>query len=167
VTKNVDIAATAPKIAGLAFANSGQVCLALKRIYIHESIFDEFRDAMVSAVKTMKFGNGTDATVTHGPIQNSMQYERVKGFFNDINKEGWKVAVGGKNEESAGYFIQPTIIDRPKDDSRIVVEEPFGMPLPPFPISLLIFLSFSIFPRLHFFSFSTHIHFPFPSSIPR
>jgi acyl-CoA reductase-like NAD-dependent aldehyde dehydrogenase len=140
VTKNVDIAATAPKIAGLAFANSGQVCLALKRIYIHESIFDEFRDAMVSAVKTMKFGDGTDATITHGPIQNSMQYERVKGFFNDIEKEGLNVAVGGKNEESMGYFIQPTIIDRPKDDSRIVVEEPFGMPFPPFPI--LSFLSY-------------------------
>lgn len=61
-----------------------------------------------------------------GPINNSMQYERVKGFFADIEKEKWNVAVGGKNDDKPGYFINPTIIDRPSDDSRIVAEEPFG-----------------------------------------
>lgn len=55
-----------------------------------------------------------------------MQYERVKGFFADIEKENWKVAVGGTNPDGPGYFITPTIIDRPKEDSRIVTEEPFG-----------------------------------------
>jgi acyl-CoA reductase-like NAD-dependent aldehyde dehydrogenase len=55
-----------------------------------------------------------------------MQYERVKGFFADIKKEDWKVAVGGSNPDGAGYFITPTVIDRPKTDSRIVTEEPFG-----------------------------------------
>lgn len=74
VTKNVDIKKTAPKVAEVAFANSGQVCLAVKRIYIHESIFDEFRDAMVDHIKNnMKFGNGIEEGVTHGPVQNSMQ----------------------------------------------------------------------------------------------
>lgn len=131
ITKNVDIATVAPKVAELAFANSGQVCLALKRVYIHESIFEEFRDAMVKHTKSLKLGDGSEAGVSHGPIQNSMQYERVQGFFKDIEKEGWKVAVGGKNpEDLPGYFIQPTIIDRPKDDSRIVTEEPFGPILP-------------------------------------
>lgn len=55
-----------------------------------------------------------------------MQYERVKGFFADIGKENWQVAVGGEVWESKGYFIDPTIIDNPAEDSRIVVEEPFG-----------------------------------------
>jgi acyl-CoA reductase-like NAD-dependent aldehyde dehydrogenase len=56
-----------------------------------------------------------------------MQYERVSGFFADIEKENWKVAVGGKIPSgSSGYFINPTIIDRPDEKSRIVVEEPFG-----------------------------------------
>jgi acyl-CoA reductase-like NAD-dependent aldehyde dehydrogenase len=128
VTKNVDVATMAPVFAGLVFTHCAQVCLAIKRLYIHESIFEEFRDAMVATVKTFKFGKGVeDATVTHGPVQNEMQYKRVKGYFNDIEKEGWKVAVGGKIDESSpGYFITPTIIDRPKEDSRIVVEEPFG-----------------------------------------
>jgi hypothetical protein len=107
--------------------NSGQVCLCLKRLYIHESIYEQFRDALVKQASGVKVGNGFDEGVTHGPIQNSMQYERVKGFFAEIEKQGQKVAVGGKNEHgSKGYFITPTIIDNPPDDSRIVVEEPFG-----------------------------------------
>lgn len=60
-----------------------------------------------------------------------MQYDRVCGFFDDIEKQGYKVAVGGKSTESTGgYFINPTIIDNPDENSRIVVEEPFGPILP-------------------------------------
>ena len=59
-----------------------------------------------------------------------MQYERVCSFFADVEKQGHKIAVGGKVETSGGYFINPTIIDNPADDSKIVVEEPFGPILP-------------------------------------
>jgi acyl-CoA reductase-like NAD-dependent aldehyde dehydrogenase len=55
-----------------------------------------------------------------------MQYSRAKTFFDDIEKQGWKVAAGGRIEPSTGYMVTPTIIDRPPDNSRIVVEEPFG-----------------------------------------
>lgn len=103
-----------------------QVCLNMKRIYIHESIYEEFRDAMVKHIKAYTLGDGSQAGVSHGPLQNSMQYERVKTFFADIEKQGWKVAVGGKIEPTNGYYIAPTVIDRPPEDSRIVVEEPFG-----------------------------------------
>jgi acyl-CoA reductase-like NAD-dependent aldehyde dehydrogenase len=81
---------------------------------------------MVEHTKTLKVGEGFEEDVFLGPIQNSMQYERVKGFFDAIDKEKYDVVVGGKNPEGPGYFITPTIIDRPKEDSRIVVEEPFG-----------------------------------------
>ena len=86
---------------------------------------------MVAHTKTLKIGNGTEEGVFLGPVQNSMQYERVKGFFDDVEKNGMKVAVGGKVSESGGYFINPTIIDSPNEDSRIVQEEPFGMYLSP------------------------------------
>jgi acyl-CoA reductase-like NAD-dependent aldehyde dehydrogenase len=122
----VDIASVAPKIASLAFMNSGQICLCVKRIYIHSAIYDQFRDAMVAFTKSLLVGPGTQDGVFLGPIQNSMQYERVQGFFQDVEKNGMKVAVGGKCENSEGYFINPTIIDNPQEDSRIVVEEPFG-----------------------------------------
>lgn len=86
---------------------------------------------MVRYIKTLKIGEGHEEGVFLGPVQNSMQYERVKGFFADIEKENWNVAVGGKNEEGkAGFFINPTIIDRPADESRIVTEEPFGPIVP-------------------------------------
>ncbi|EXJ80429.1 aldehyde dehydrogenase (NAD+) [Capronia coronata CBS 617.96] len=130
ITKNVDINSVAEKIATLAFLNSGQICLAIKRIYVHESIHDEFRDAMVSFTKSLKVGDGAEAGVFLGPVQNSMQYEKVKTFFSDIEKENWAVAVGGKNEEKPGYFITPTIIDKPADNSRIATEEPFGPIVP-------------------------------------
>ncbi|KAF7558196.1 hypothetical protein G7Z17_g16 [Cylindrodendrum hubeiense] len=107
-----------------------KICLNLKRIYIHESIYEEFRDALVKHVENYTLGDGSQQGVTHGPLQNSMQYERVKTFFADIEKQGWKVATGGKIDPSSGYFITPTIIDRPPEKSRIVVEEPFGPIVP-------------------------------------
>ena len=127
VCKSVNIAKTAPQIATLAFLNSGQICTALKRIYIHKDIYASFRDAMVAHTKTITVGDGMVAGNFLGPIQNSMQYDRVQGFFDEIEKEGQTVAVGGKVADSSGYFIQPTIIDNPKEDSRLVIEEPFGM----------------------------------------
>ncbi|KAM0452340.1 hypothetical protein ACHAO4_005551 [Trichoderma viride] len=131
VFPDVDIESVAEKAALYAFVNSGQVCLNMKRIYVHESIFEQFRDAMVKHIKAYTVGDGSQTGVSHGPVQNSMQYERVKTFFDDIEKQGWKVAVGGKIEPLAnGYYITPTVIDRPPEDSRIVVEEPFGPIVP-------------------------------------
>jgi len=85
---------------------------------------------MVDFTKTIKVGDGAEEGNFLGPIQNSMQYEKVKTFFSDIEKSGQKVAVGGVNEDKPGYFITPTLIDRPADDSKIVIEEPFGPIVP-------------------------------------
>lgn len=85
---------------------------------------------MVKFAEAYVVGDGSQQTTTHGPVQNLMQYEHVKTFFDDIETQGWKVATGGKIEPSPGYFIRPTIIDRPADNSRIVVDEPFGKSTP-------------------------------------
>ncbi|EXL68574.1 aldehyde dehydrogenase (NAD+) [Fusarium oxysporum f. sp. conglutinans race 2 54008] len=127
---DVDVDKVAEKVALYSFLNSGQICIALKRIYVHESIYEQFRDAMVKHIKTYTLGDGSQEGISHGPVQNSMQYEKVKTFFEDIEKQGWKVATGGKIDPSPGYFIIPTVIDRPPEDSRIVVEEPFGPIVP-------------------------------------
>lgn len=131
ICADVDIPSVAAQVCTYALLNSGQICLAVKRIYIHSSIYAEFREAMVTHIKTLKTGDGFAADTFLGPIQNDMQYNKVKNLFDDIEKEGWKVAVGGSIDTSAtGYYITPTVIDNPKDDSRIVVEEPFGPILP-------------------------------------
>ncbi|CAG7938584.1 unnamed protein product [Penicillium nalgiovense] len=86
VFPDVDIEKVAEKVAFFAFLNSGQVCLNLKRIYVHSSIFDAFKDALVRQVKSYIVGDRSKTGVTHGPLQNDMQYSRVKTFFDDIEK---------------------------------------------------------------------------------
>ncbi|KAK5092588.1 hypothetical protein LTR70_002023 [Exophiala xenobiotica] len=130
VCPDVDIPTVAQKVATLAFLNSGQICLAIKRIYVHEDIYEPFLKAMVEFTKTLKVADGMEEGTFLGPVQNSMQYEKVKGFFSDIEKSGQTVAVGGVNEDKPGYFITPTLIDRPKEDSKLVTEEPFGPIVP-------------------------------------
>lgn len=104
----------------------------IKRVYVHEKIYDAFREALVNFTKAVKTGPASDPEVLVGPIQNSMQYEKVKDMYAEIAKQGWNAALGGAVHErnAPGYFVQPAIIDNPPDDSRIVVEEPFGPIIP-------------------------------------
>ena len=82
---------------------------------------------MVNFTKSMKVGSSDEDGVLLGPVQNQMQYEKVKGFFADSKAKGYKFAVGSPDiSDSKGFFIQPTIIDNPPNDSRIITEEPFG-----------------------------------------
>ncbi|KAF1971557.1 aldehyde dehydrogenase [Bimuria novae-zelandiae CBS 107.79] len=138
ILPDVDIKKVAPQVVIGAFQNSGQVCVATKRVYIHESIYKEFLAEMVNFTKTIKVGNPDDGDNLLGPVQNSMQYEKVKGIFNDSKTKGYKFAVGEPDISfSKGFFIKPTIIDNPPDDSRIVAEEPFGPIVPTLPWSNL------------------------------
>ncbi|KAK6393112.1 hypothetical protein LTR65_002803 [Meristemomyces frigidus] len=105
--------------------------VTLELVYVHSSIYEEFLAEVVKAAQSLLVGDGFEQNVYMGPIQNAMQYERVTGFMKDIEKEKWKVAMGGEVSKSSngrgkGYFINPTVIDNPPDESRIVVEEPFG-----------------------------------------
>ena len=130
ILPDVDIKKVAPEVVMGAFQNSGQVCVATKRIYIHESIYKDFLAEMVNFVKTIKVGEPDSGSLL-GPVQNQMQFERVKGFFEDTKSKGYKVAVGADTvEKSNGFFVTPTIIDNPPNDSRIIAEEPFGPIVP-------------------------------------
>ena len=73
VCEDVDIDKIVPKIATLAFLNSGQICMLIKRLFVHEKIYDQFRDALVEFTKTVKTGDGFESDVLIGPLQNSMQ----------------------------------------------------------------------------------------------
>lgn len=105
--------------------------MSIKRVYVHESIFSRFRDALVAYSKNLKVGPGAEHDTFVGPLQNATQYEKVQSFFDEITKEGQHPVLGGTNSKGGkGYFITPTIIDNPPDDSRIVQEEPFGPIIP-------------------------------------
>jgi len=135
VLPDVDVKKTAPELVMGAFQNSGQVCVATKRIYIHEDIYEEMLKEMVEFTKSLKTG-APESGAMLGPIQNEMQYEKVKGFFEDTKSKGYKFAVGEPEVgKSNGFYIQPTIIDNPPNDSRIIQEEPFGPIVPTQPWS--------------------------------
>jgi acyl-CoA reductase-like NAD-dependent aldehyde dehydrogenase len=116
----------------LAFVNSSQVCMSAKRIYVHENIYDKFLAAMVATAKHFKTGDYTDPGAFFGPLQNSMQYEKLQKLYSQIDKEGWKTALGGGPgpKEGKGFYMPATIIDNPPEGSSIVVDEPFGPIVP-------------------------------------
>ncbi|KAM6536136.1 hypothetical protein FALCPG4_005653 [Fusarium falciforme] len=133
VCSDVDVKAIAPKLALSALLNSGQICIAIKRIYIHESIYDELLKELVAEVNKLRVADGMENGAVLGPVQNPLQFERVKELLADIESQKLNLATGstGASALGKGYFITPTVVDNPPDDSRIVVEEPFG---PVFPV---------------------------------
>lgn len=110
--------------------------MVIKRIYVHAAVYEDFKTALIGFItNAIKTGDGFDEGVLVGPIQNAMQFEKVKDLYSEIDKQGWKVAIGGNcapslTSSSPGYFMTPTVIDNPPENSRIVKEEPFGPIVP-------------------------------------
>ncbi|MGO9390600.1 aldehyde dehydrogenase family protein [Rhodoblastus sp.] len=112
-----------------AFMNNGQVCLALKRLYVHESIYDEMCEELAVIARNAVVDDGMKQGARLGPLQNKMQFEKVKEFLDDAHKHGTVIA-GGQPIDRPGYFIQPTIVRDIAEGSRLVDEEQFGPVLP-------------------------------------
>lgn len=129
VLGDVNPEATAGKIFSAAFQNSGQVCIAVKRAYVHESIYDRVCDELAKLADAAVVGEGLQQGVQMGPLQNKMQYEKVLGVIEDARKTG-KIIAGGLAPEGKGYFIRPTIVRDITDGTRLVDEEQFGPVLP-------------------------------------
>ena len=132
VLPDVDAKTVAPQLFWAAFQNNAQFCNSTKRLYIHEDVYDEVKDALVDFInENIKVGDGAEADTDLGPIQNSMQYGKVQDYFADCHANGYGFAVGGDiDETAAGWFVPVSLVDNPPDDSRIVCEEPFGPILP-------------------------------------
>jgi acyl-CoA reductase-like NAD-dependent aldehyde dehydrogenase len=129
VLDDVDITLVAPKIFFAAMFNTGQVCLAIKRVYAHDSIYDRLCDELARLADGAVVGNGLDAGTELGPLQNRTQFEKVKSFIADARLDGTVVA-GGQSADGPGFFIRPTVVRDIADDARLVREEQFGPVLP-------------------------------------
>jgi acyl-CoA reductase-like NAD-dependent aldehyde dehydrogenase len=130
ILDDADPKAIAKKLFFAAFVNSGQVCMAIKRIYAHESVYDDVCAALADEARRAKVGNGLDAETELGPLQNKMQYDKVRDILEDTKRRGAKILAGGEVPEGPGYFIPPTIVTGIDDDSRLVQEEQFGPIVP-------------------------------------
>lgn len=135
VLADADIAHSAKGVYHNAMANSGQICCAVKRVYVHESIYDEFVEKVVELAKCQvsKIGEGLADGVTMGPLNNKMQLEIVKTLVADAVKNGAQIKAGGKqpaHTNPEGFFFEPTILTNVHEGMRIVDEEQFGPVMP-------------------------------------
>ncbi len=130
VLPDVDLDEVAQKIFFGAFFNSAQICVATKRLYVHEDVYDGLRDRLLGIARAVKVGDGGEQGTVLGPIQNRRQYDRVMDLLNDARAKNLTLLHGADIPEGKGYFVPVTIVDNPPEDERVVQEEAFGPILP-------------------------------------
>jgi acyl-CoA reductase-like NAD-dependent aldehyde dehydrogenase len=125
------------RLATAAFLTTGQVCMGMKRLYVHRSRYDEVVDALTDVLGSYRIGNGLDPDVTMGPLNNSKQRDVVDELVAEAQAHGTEVRELGTIDPSAldagGYFLPARLVLDPDPDARIVTEEQFGPALPVLP----------------------------------
>lgn len=129
VLPDADPKAIAPALFGLAFFNSGQVCAIIKRLYVHDSLYDAVCDEIAALAKAAVLGNGMDPGTQFGPVQNRAQYDKVQDFLEDARANG-RIIAGGGRLQGPGYFVPLTVVRDIAEGTMMVDEEPFGPILP-------------------------------------
>jgi len=131
VLEDAEVDKVAPKLFMGAFGLSGQVCMAIKRLYVHESIYERMVEAMTTLAQTVKVGDGFEDGVLLGPIQNKAQFAKVMALIEETKRlPNVRITTGGHALNRNGYFIAPTIVADILEGTRLVDEEPFGPILP-------------------------------------
>lgn len=131
VLADADLDVVVPGLARSAFYNSGQICMATKRVYVAETLKEQFLERLCTALEQHKVGNGMDPSSTLGPLQNRVQFEKVSGFLREaVDEDGGQIQTGGVIADDGGFFITPTVITGLSDEARLVKDEQFGPVLP-------------------------------------
>ena len=129
VLDDADPVDTARKVFQGAMANAGQVCVAIKRAYVPESMYDIFCEELARLAKAAVVDDGAKQGAQIGPVQNKAQFDKLRALLTDCTQEGTVVA-GGDVLDRPGFFIAPTIVRDVADDAAIVQDEQFGPVLP-------------------------------------
>jgi acyl-CoA reductase-like NAD-dependent aldehyde dehydrogenase len=131
VLPDVDLDDLAPKLFWACFQNNAQYCIAAKRVYIHDSIYDRLLAKVVEYARGVVVGDGLEPESQLGPMQNRVQFDKVMAMVEACRRDGLSFALEPMFGDGAGFFMSPGIIDNPPESSAIVQEEPFG-PIVPF-----------------------------------
>jgi phenylacetaldehyde dehydrogenase len=126
VLPDADVNAVVGGAAMAIFFNSGQVCTAGSRLYVHSKIFDKVVEGLSGAASSIVLGPGLDQTTQMGPLVSKEQQERVLGYIDSGKKEGAAIAAGGEAPSHPGYYVKPTVLVNVKPQMRVVREEIFG-----------------------------------------
>ncbi len=130
VLPDANVAEIAEPLFWAAFTNSGQVCVATKRLYVHDAVYDDLLAALAGIAASVNVGDGAMQGTRIGPVQNRAQFERVKGIIADSQAAGHRFVSGGEVPDGRGYFVPVTLVDNPPESARVVQEEAFGPVLP-------------------------------------
>ena len=133
VLEDADPAKVSHAIFAAAFNNNGQVCSAVKRVYVPESLYGQVLEGLTAEAAAVSVGDGTVPGTKLGPVNNAPQFARVKELVADALAHGATATTGGAARDGAGYFFEPTILTDIADGTRIVDEEQFGPALPVIP----------------------------------
>src|SRR5258708_2184833 len=125
VFEDADIPAAVEGISVAGYFNAGQDCTAATRVLVHESIHDEFVEALTEAARATKTGGPNEPDVDYGPLNNANQLARVHGFIERLPAHA-SVATGGHRVGDNGYFYAPTVVTGLKLDDEIIQNEVFG-----------------------------------------
>ncbi len=123
VDGDADLEDAVERIVFGAFYQSGQSCISVQRILVHESIYEAFRERFVERVKNLKMGNPRDEDTFIGPVISERDAERLQGWVEDAERQGAAVLCGGRRD---GVMMQPTVVENPPRDCDIYAEEAFG-----------------------------------------
>ena len=130
VLDDVDPDELAQRLFWTAFGLSGQMCLATKRVFLPNSIFERTADALAKIAASVRVGDGLDPDTEMGPLTTEAQFDRVSELVADALAQGASALAGGKPMDRKGYFYEPTVLVGVEDGVRIVAEEQFGPVLP-------------------------------------
>ncbi|MDC8830265.1 aldehyde dehydrogenase family protein [Alteromonas gilva] len=130
VLSDVDVKAVAPKLVAAALNNNGQTCAALKRLYVHDSIYEALGQEIANVVSKITLGNGLEDGVELGPLQNKTQLNIVSTLVEKARQNGARILCGGEPFGNSGFFYSPTVLLDVDDQDAVVSEEQFGPVIP-------------------------------------
>ena len=113
-----------------AFINNGQTCACLKRLYVHDSLYDAVCESLVAYAANIPVGDGLSEQSILGPVQNRMQLDIVASYVEDARAKGGRVLIGGQSNGGTGYFYPITIVADVDHGCKLVDREQFGPALP-------------------------------------
>src|SRR3954449_10214898 len=126
VDEDVDPDWAAAQAATGAFANAGQICTSVERIFVHERIASAFTDALVRRARALRLGNGLEPSTDMGPLVDAEQRDVVHGQVSDAIRDGATLLAGGEIPAGDGFFYPPTVLAGAEPRMRIMREETFG-----------------------------------------